>query len=491
MEKTALNLCNHAGSLSCMTAAFPGTHHIFVYQEIIMIRIHTRLGLGVLVLAGLISPLPSLAGSADDISALKRQLHQTREMLKTMQKRLLQLEQKQGEQLQAQKQIQATVQQQGEAVAEVAASASTSGSSSPNAFNPEISAVLNGKYQSFSQSPDNFAIPGFLLGDGADLGGRGFALSESELDVASNVDNLFYGSLTISLQPTGGADVEEAFLQTLELPLGLTLKAGRFFSGIGYLNQFHAHHDDFIDRPLPYRAFLNSQYGDDGVQIKWLAPTDTFLELGGEVLRGDAFPSGGAANDGAGTWRLFAHVGGDVGISNSWKAGISYLHSHVQQRDSLDSQGYTFTFKGNSRLWLADFVWKWAPDGNPVNRHFRFQTELFHRDEDGQIGSPAALYDGSQFGWYAEGVYQFIPRWKIGLRHAELSANNHGTAVTPGGLLDDSHKPHRDSLVLGFSNSEFSRIRLQLARDVSQPRPDYQLSLQYLMLLGAHGAHQF
>ena len=276
------------------------------------------------------------------------------------------------------------------------------------------------------------------------------------------------------------------------MPLGLTLKAGRFFSGVGYLNQFHTHHDDFIDRPLPYRAFLNTQYGDDGLQLKWLAPTDTFVELGGEVMRGDNFPAGGAAHRGAGTWSLFAHTGGDVGISHSWKAGVSYLQTRARRRDAFDNQDNTLTsFTGNSRLWLADFVWKWAPGGNPVNRNFRFQSEAFYRSEHGQFSSPASLYDGRQVGWYAEGVYQFAPRWKVGLRHAELYADNHGTAVTPGGLLDDRHNPRRDSLVLGFSNSEFSRIRMQLARDDSQSKPDYQLSLQYLMLLGAHGAHQF
>ncbi len=457
-----------------------------------MTRIRTRIGTGLLVVAGLVSPMPSLAGSADDIKALKAQLQQTRQMLEAMQKRLLQLEQKQNEQQHAQEQTRATVRQQAETVAEVAASASPGGSVSPNAFNPEISAVLNGKYQGFSRSPDNFAIPGFPLGDAAGLDDRGLSLSESELDFTSNVDNLFYASLTLSLQSTGGADVEEAFLQTLDMPLGLTLKAGRFFSGVGYLNQFHTHHDDFIDRPLPYRAFLNTQYGDDGLQLKWLAPTDTFVELGGEVMRGDNFPAGGAAHRGAGTWSLFAHTGGDVGISHSWKAGVSYLQTRARRRDAFDNQDNTLTsFTGDSRLWLADFVWKWAPGGNPVNRNFRFQSEAFYRSEHGQFISPASLYDGRQVGWYAEGVYQFAPRWKFGLRHAELYADNHGTAVTPGSLLDDRHNPHRDSLVLGFSNSEFSRIRMQLARDASQSKPDYQLSLQYLMLLGAHGAHQF
>ena len=462
--------------------------------ETIMIQIRMRIGACLLVMAVLAFPLPSLADSADDISVLKEQLQQTRKMLETMQKHLLQLEQKQNAQQEAQEQTQAAVQQQAETVADVASSASAGGSSSPNAFNPEISAVLNGKYQIFSQSPDGFAIPGFPMGNAAGLDDRGLSLSESELDVASNVDNLFFGSLTVSLDQGGGADVEEAFFQTLGMPLGLTLKAGRFFSGIGYLNQFHTHHDDFIDRPLPYRAFLNTQFGDDGVQLKWLAPTDRFVELGGELLRGDAFPAAGAAHRGVGTWSVFAHTGGDVGISNSWKTGISYLRSSAHNRDAFDNKDNTIgDFSGNSRLWLADFVWKWAPNGNPVNRNFRFQSEGFYRSEHGHFGgsAPASIYDGRQYGWYTEGVYQFAPRWKFGLRHAQLYADNSGPAVTKGSILDDRHNPHRDSLVLGFSNSEFSRIRLQLSRDDTQAQRDYQLSLQYLMLLGAHGAHQF
>jgi len=85
-----------------------------------------------------------------------------------------------------------------------------------------------------------------------------------------------------------------------------------------------------------------------------------------------------------------------------------------------------------------------------------------------------------------------MPRWRIGLRHSELFANNSGAAVITAGVLDTrGHRPRRDSAVLGFSNSEFSRIRLQLSRDATQPKIDYQLGLQYIMLIGAHGAHQF
>jgi hypothetical protein len=67
-----------------------------------------------------------------------------------------------------------------------------------------------------------------------------------------------------------------------------TVRAGRFFSGIGYLNEQHAHTWDFVDTPLAYRAML----------------------------------------------------GNDL-------------------------------FTGASNLILADFVWKWAPDGNGYDRNFK------------------------------------------------------------------------------------------------------------------------
>jgi len=47
-------------------------------------------------------------------------------------------------------------------------------------------------------------------------------------------------------------------------------------------------------------------------------------------------------------------------------------------------------------------------------------------------------------------------------------------------------------LMLDFSPSEFSRVRLQLARDRARGGfTDTQWFLQYQMSLGAHGAHTY
>jgi len=45
--------------------------------------------------------------------------------------------------------------------------------------------------------------------------------------------------------------------------------------------------------------------------------------------------------------------------------------------------------------------------------------------------------------------------------------------------------------MLDWSHSEFSRIRLQAARDLSAREANNQIGLQYIHSIGAHGAHGF
>ena len=59
-------------------------------------------------------------------------------------------------------------------------------------------------------------------------------------------------------------------------------------------------------------------------------------------------------------------------------------------------------------------------------------------------------------------------------------------------LANAGYRPKRTTAMVDWSPSEFSRLRLQYARDESQQGlTDKQVSLQYVMTLGAHGAHRF
>jgi hypothetical protein len=372
---------------------------------------------------------------------------------------------------------------------------------SSNAFNPDISLILSGIYANRSQNSD-YHITGFQAGGDIGPGVRGLSLAESELGVYANIDHYFYGGLNLALTPDDTVSVEEAFIQTTALPAGVTLKAGRFFSGVGYLNEQHAHTWDFVDNPLAYQAFLGGQYGDDGVQVKWLAPTDLFVELGAEAGRGRIAGTTGRDKNGSGMGSVFGHVGGDFGVSNSWRAGLSYLRTSPDKRQSPDLDAadnfVTNEFSGTSKLWIADFVWKWAPNGNTKYTSFKLQGEYLHRSESGALTydidavANADRYRASQSGWYMQGVYQFLTYWRVGLRYDRLDSGSASYAGNAASLVEDGYNPDRISAMVDYNPSEFSRIRLQLARDRSREgAPDNQIFLQYIMSLGAHGAHKF
>ena len=397
------------------------------------------------------------------------------------------------------------------ALSTVSAQAQQGGGAAPsgNAFNPKISLILQGIYADYSsvEEPD---VGGVVLGPETEFAAPGLSLGESELVIESNVDTLFHAWATIALENEGGETVvavEEAYVNTLTLPAGLAVKFGRFKSEIGYQNHIHAHAWEFVDEPLVYRALLATSLQDDGLQLRWIAPTDLFLELGAEALRGQAFPGGGEPRDGVNGYTGFMHLGGDVGIGGSWRLGLSHLKADADNRAT--GGDVTTLFTGDSDLSIVDLVFKWAEDGNPAKHNVVFNAEYFHRRESGDLvydpdttdpvntGPTPSAYGGKQDGYYAQLIYQFIPRWRAGARYDWMTADNAvsnpaaGTSLAT--LADNSYDPRRASVMLDFSNSEFSRLRVQYNRDESRPggESDNQIFLQYIMSLGAHAAHQF
>lgn len=371
-----------------------------------------------------------------------------------------------------------------------------------NAFNPAIGLVLAGSYASVSQDPANYRFAGFLTRSEIGSAPEGFSLGESELNFSASVDPWFLGQLTVALTADHEAEVEEAFVQTTALPDGLTLRAGRFLSSIGYLNDKHAHTWDFANAPLVYQAFLDGQLKEDGLQFRVLLPTTQFIELGAELGAAGPFPSGNGNGNQPGTATLFAHTGGDVGNGGSWRAGFSYLWAKANDRGSsdLDRAGNDITnvFNGTSNLVILDGVWKWAPNGNPQRTNLTLQGEYVWRRESGTLTYDAAglaatdSFSSRQSGWYAQAVYQLIPAWRVGVRYDRLDSGNVDAAGNAGNLYLPGYSPSRGTVMIDWSPSEFSRIRLQYANDRARyGLTDNQFTVQYQMSLGAHGAHNY
>jgi len=457
-------------------------------------------------LAALLAASCGAQAAADaDLAAIRSQIN---EMKQSYEQRIAALEQKlvQAESTASRAETMAT---QAEVTASQASQRVAQPQSSASAFNPEMSLILSGNYTNLTKNPTERRLQGFVPSNGELMPEtRSFNLGESELMIAANVDTLFRGTLRLAIAPDNTLGVEEASIQTLGLGNGFNLKAGRFLSGVGYQNERHPHEWDFSNAPLPYQAFFGNALGMDGIQARWLAPTPVFLELGAETARAMSFPSTDESKtkNGLMSAAAFVHIGGDLGVSNSWRGGVSYFASQPKEREYEDTlNGLNNSFTGSSRTWIADMLWKWAPNGNASRTNLKLQGEYFRRTESGDLVYDTATtaqqggFRNAQSGYYAQAVYQFMPNWRVGYRYDRLSSGSANIELVDNGTLSAAdfpllanYSPRRNTVMVDWSPSEFSRVRLQLAQDKTRPEAtDNQIWLQYVMSLGAHGGHKF
>src|SRR5947199_674168 len=113
---------------------------------------------------------------------------------------------------------------------------------------------------------------------------RGFNARNTELAFDGAVDPYFEGFANIVFKLDNDneteVEVEEAFMQTTNLPYNLQLKAGQFFAAFGRLNPVHPHAWAFVDTPLVNGLFL----GPDGLrgvgaQTSWTLPLPWYSQL--------------------------------------------------------------------------------------------------------------------------------------------------------------------------------------------------------------------
>src|SRR5258706_6411648 len=173
-----------------------------------------------------VAVVPAYAQESET-SKMREELRQLQQRMQSLEKKLQETDAKAGKAEESASQAENTASQ--------AASQAGNRPQSESALNPGISAILNGVYSNLQRDPNTYRLNGFVptMGD-VSPGKRGLSLGESELGFMSNIDHLFRGTLIASISPDNDSiGVEEGYIQTLSLPRGYTIKAGRFFSAIG------------------------------------------------------------------------------------------------------------------------------------------------------------------------------------------------------------------------------------------------------------------
>lgn len=394
--------------------------------------------------------------------------------------------------------------------------------SSGTGFNPQISLILNGNYYADNAEGAGAEWLGEAEGihhahgdddHGHAHGGpeEGFNLSEMELAFSATVDPYFDASAYLAIDADGDVELEEAWLQTRSLPAGLKVKAGKFLSDIGYANNQHPHAWDFVDQNLAYLNLLG-EHGlqDTGVQLTWLPDWNTYTLFGLELLQGDQEKFGALVENGDALnlddedrgprlTTAFVKVAPDLGYNHALQIGGWGAWANQHQEEHEEPVGHAL--EGDAWMWGIDAVYKYDAGRGYGAGDVELQAEYLWQRKDLEVAfheTNAAVVGAerrfTEDGFYIQGLYGIAPRWQAGLRYDRVGLFNN-ELEGDGATLEEYDDSDRWTAALTWMPSEFSRLRLQYSRaDIAleEGRESFNtVYLQYIMSLGAHGAHKF
>jgi hypothetical protein len=338
---------------------------------------------------------------------------------------------------------------------------------------------------------------------------RGFNARNIELALDGAVDPYFEGFANIVFKLDNDnqttVEVEEAFMQTTNLPFGLQLKGGQFFAAFGRLNPQHPHVWDFADDALVHGRLL----GPDGLrgvgaQISWTLPTPWYSQLilasqNGRGSTGFSFRNPGDNGIFFGRETTDREVRGlqDFVWIPRWENSVDLSPTQVVLAGVSGAFGSNETgADSRTQIYGADFLYKWksatAEGGFPF---VKWQTEFMYRRFEAGRGINESFPVAETFddwGLYSQVLWGFKKGWVAGIRGDYYDAED--SRFTDS--LDRQSRA-RISANLTWYPTEFSKIRLQYNHDFLDEtfflagRDVDSVFLQFEFILGAHGAHKF
>src|SRR5437762_1879679 len=338
---------------------------------------------------------------------------------------------------------------------------------------------------------------------------RGFNARNIELAFDGAVDPYFEGFANIVFKLGNNneteVEVEEAFMQTTNLPFGLQLKGGQFFAAFGRLNPMHPHVWDFADDALVHGRLL----GPDGLrgvgaQISWTLPTPWYSQLivasqNGRGSTGFSFRNPGDNGiffDRETTDREARGLQDFVWIPR-WENSVDLSPTQVMLAGVSGAFGSNETgANARTQIYGGDLFYKWksahAEGGFPF---VKWQTEMMYRRFEAGRGVDESFPVAETFhdwGLYSQVLWGFRKGWVAGVRGDYFHMQDSRFTDDP-----DRQSRWRISANLSWYPTEFSKLRLQYNHDFLESnffladREVDSVFLQFEFILGAHGAHKF
>ncbi len=336
------------------------------------------------------------------------------------------------------------------------------------AFVPDIAFIANMSAVArniSNQEYDSYAVDGFIAkaGEIPFNEKRGFNLNYGEMEISSTVDPYFDIDTALHIEKEG-LHIGELYVTTKALPYGFRLKAGKFKSEFGRINSKHQHSWSFSNIPLVFESYFGAGgLGDEGIQLTYTLPTDSYIMAGYEAMQGVNGRSFGETD----TNNLnigYIKSGLDITEDSSILTGITIMHGDNPN--------------GKTDIYGGDFTLKTIFDSYSS---LSWQSELLYRDKDLENSKTA-----KQAGAYSQLVYNYNSNWATGVRYDTLFKN----------ITNKPEDLDKYTAMIEYKPFEFSKIRLQYVYDKSKSfngkrKDEQEILLDLTIESGSHGAHAF
>jgi hypothetical protein len=333
-------------------------------------------------------------------------------------------------------------------------------------LNPNISFGMDFFGGVSTSDADFISEPGDL-----GYGNNGFYLREAELSLIAPLDPYTRGKAFISAGQSGFS-VDEVYLEWLNLPLSMNLKAGLFKPEFGFLNRYHDHALPQFDRPrVLVNMFGTMGLGGAGLACNFLLPPviahATYLDF--SLIYGSN-PQSFRSDSTAG----FMFTGQFLNYYDlSAGSYIEIRLSGAAGKNDIPDGDF------NSYVGGAGIAYKWAPVGREKYRTLEWKTEFLYGYREYTGGNHKSK------GFYSSLHNKLSPRFWLGGRV--------GYSEIP---YDPSQTEWDFTLSVDFWQSEFVLTRFQyqyndrnMVNRIEMPGPypsDHSFTIQVVWAMGPH-----
>ena len=344
--------------------------------------------------------------------------------------------------------------------------------SAPSILNPAIGLVLDADLEKLGTAGGNFNF------------------RSAELGLAASVDP-YARMYSFIVGSNNGVEVEEAAAITTSLPWNLTAKGGRFFADFGRFPKYHVHELPFVNQPLSIQRMVGGESQADGAEVNYLFPTPFFLratfggynKIGADNEQVDNLKPRAASR--------FTYLGRlntyfDLTDNHSVELGTSLAYT-PSVRLQGDASG------GDRILGGVDLTYRYQPLASTVYQGFTWGSEFYNNSQ--RFPFDIAVPDPNDPSILVTQTVGERRRSYGGYSYAELKLNKNwatGFLFDYAPIVDNpSQRTLSYSPYVTWYLSEFNRLRFQysyLKNNFSADKAEKgnQFFVQWTTVIGAH-----